>query len=416
MSFCRLTFACAACPPQHTAGLVRMVVLVAVVFLDGRTSADMMCSLPEGPGLLAPKVDLLPLCVSSRCSEKQRWSSSSSKGSRVKLSEGKENLRPPALGMGSGPRDVILPDMYRTVPEALEAANAGDRIFFREGRFVWDNLAVVREHMRITGDDKSCLLGAWLFNADTAGLFQGVCCAVKHEQKAALPDAAITSFSADWILEDCELRALHSPVIRLLDSANMTLLYCNIGGLGAGEAAADDDSLRATDAVVAMFDANVVLYRCCIEDTGDADTRPPRDLRGNIIQLSHTGAAAAGLRATNARGKAGALIQVAGSKPTAPQPLFTLCGGVRLFHSAKARLEQCTACNNDVTLTVSASASAVVRKCRLTCGNEGFALLRGGTHFTCFTRTQVQILPPEVRRAQCYVSLEAAFSSFYLLC
>ena len=110
------------------------------------------------------------------------------------------------------------------------------------------------------------------------------------------------------------------------------------------------------------------------------------------------------------------MIQVAGSKPTAPQPLFTLCGGVRLFHSAKARLEQCTACNNDVTLTVSASASAVVRKCRLTCGNEGFALLRAGTHFTCFASTKVQILPPEVRRAQCYASLEAALSSLYLLC
>ena len=81
-------------------------------------------------------------------------------------------------------------------------------------------------------------------------------------------------------------------MLRLLDAANITLLSCNIGGVGSGQGAegdspeaiaADEDLLRATDAVVALSSANVLLYRCRVEDTGHADSRPPRDLQGNII-------------------------------------------------------------------------------------------------------------------------------------
>ena len=65
------------------------------------------------------------------------------------------------------------------------AAGAGDRIFFREGSFTWEHVAMVCERIQISGDDKSCLLGAWLLQADTAGLFQGVCCASKHHNEPA---------------------------------------------------------------------------------------------------------------------------------------------------------------------------------------------------------------------------------------
>ena len=291
-------------PKRNQLGLVHMLVAVAVL-LDGRTAADIACSLPEGPGLLAPKIDVLPSCVSSRCSDKQRWSSGHKrKGAGTAVLT--ERMR-----MRSG-RDVVLPDEFSIVADALEAAKAGDRVFFREGRFAWQDMAVVREHMHIAGDDKSCLLGPWLLQTDSTGLFQSLCCAVKHnrEDKTILPDATITSFSASWILEDCELRAVHAPVLRLLDDANTTLLSCNIGGVGGSGDSADDDLMRATDAVVANRRSNVLLYRCRIEDTGDADSRPPRDLRGNII-VSAQPCRPMGMRAIHPyNGKSGFLMEI----------------------------------------------------------------------------------------------------------
>jgi hypothetical protein len=268
---------------------------------------------------------------------------------------------------------VVLPDSFRTVSDALEAAGAGDRIFFREGSFTWEHVAMVCERIQISGDDKSCLLGAWLLQADTAGLFQGVCCASKHhnEPAAVLPHATITSFSASWIFEDCELRAVRAPVFRLFDEANSTLLSCNIGGVGTGDASADEDLLLASDAVVAMSSSNVLLYRCRIEDTGDADTRPPRDLQGNIIEFPSS-AGPAGLKLDLLLGTSGADAQ----EPARNKHEFPLYGGVRLFDSAKARLEQCTATNNDVVLTLSGAASAFVRRCDLASGKDKFAILR----------------------------------------
>jgi hypothetical protein len=352
-----------------------LLAAAAVMVLERRTAADVACSLPEGPGLLAPKVDALPACVSSRCSEAQRWSSSA-RGRRADTRA--PGQQTPAGAGSSWGRDVVVPDACRTVPEALETARAGDRVFFREGRFAWDHMAVVREHMHIAGDDKSCLLGPWLLQEGTAGLFQGVCCAVRHSaaDAAVLPDATVTSFSASWILEDCELRAVHAPVLRLLDNANMTLLYCNVGGVGGGDGSANDDLLRATDAVVAMASSNLLLYRCRIEDTGDADSRPPRDLKGNIISLSRA-SGPVGVRILHPYGRrSSVLLELPGEEPQDQQPEFPLHGGVRLFESAKARLEQCSASNNDVTLSLSGRASAMVHKCKLKCSAEAFALLR----------------------------------------
>jgi len=353
---------------------MRLVTLlvVAAVALDGRrqTAADMACSLPEGPGVLAPKLDLLPPCVSSRCAGRQRWGSSSS--SAVRRQAG----APGGDGSERG-GDIILPDSCRSTDEALLRAGPGDRVFFREGRFAWDNIAVVRQHMHIAGDDKSCLLGAWLLQADTAGLFQGVCCAVKHrgEASSAISDATITSLSASWIFEDCELRAVRSPVLRLLDSANATLLFCNIGGVGGGNAGIDDDLFRATDAVVAMASSNVLLYRCRVDDTGDMDTRPPRDLQGNIISSVHNHLPT-GVRAQHPYRRSGVVLELPGAESVAERPEHALSGGIRVFESAKARLEQCTASNNDVTITVSGSASVFVRKCLLKCPQEAFAVFR----------------------------------------
>jgi len=352
-------------------GRLHLWLAVAAMLLAGHGAADTMCSLPEGPGLLAPKIDVLPTCVSSRCSDKQ-WLSSHSKP----LQDGPQNSAASETRRG---RDIILPDTCGTVPEALEVAENGDRIFFREGSFTWEHIAVVREHMHIAGDDKSCLLGAWLLQEDTAGLFQGVCCASKQaktEGNACLPDATVTSFSASWIFEDCELRAVCAPVLRLFDSANTTLLSCNIGGVGGSEAsAADDDLLRATDAIVAMSSSNVLLYRCRIEDTGDADSRPPRDLQGNII--SHEPAGRSTLGGINNRGRSSLLQELPGGDSAYDPALdFPLFGGVRLFDAAKARMEQCTTSNNDVTLTVAEGSTAFVRKCVLKCSRESFAVMR----------------------------------------
>ena len=344
-----------------------LLAAAAVVGLERRTAADMACSLPEGPGLLAPKVAALPASVSTRCSDTPGWGSA-----RARLA------RAPA-GAGAHGRDIVVPDACETVAEALEAARAGDRVFVREGRFAWDHVAIVGEHTHIAGDDRSCLLGPWLLQAGTAGLFQGVCCAVKHSSAdaAVLPDATVTSFSASWILEDCELRAVRAPVLRLLHNANMTLLFCNVGGVGGGEGgSSNDDTLRATDAAVVTAWSNLLLYRCRIEDTGDADSRPPRDLKGNIIARARA-SGPVGVRALHPYGRrSGILLELPGDEPQGQAPEFTLCGGVRLFDSAKARLEQCTASNNDVTLTLSGRASAVVYKSVLKCHTEAFALFR----------------------------------------
>ena len=354
-----------------------LLAAAAVMVLERRTAADVAYSLPEGPGLLAPKVDALPACVSSRCSEAQRWSSCSSARGRRADTRAPGQQTPAGAGSSWG-RDLVVPDACRTVPDALETARAGDRVFFREGRFTWDNMAVVREHMHIAGDEKSCLLGPWLLQEGTAGLFQGVCCAVRHSaaDAAVLPDATVTSFSASWILEDCELRAVHAPVLRLLDNANTTLLYCNVGGVGGGDGKDNDDLLRATDAVVAMASSNLLLYRCRIEDTGDADSCPPRDLKGNIISLSRA-SGPVGMRIVHPYGRrSSVLLELPGEEPQDQQPEFPLHGGVRLFESAKARLEQCSATNNDVTLSLSGRASAIVYKSELKCNAEAFALLR----------------------------------------
>ena len=353
---------------------LRMAAVAAVFMLDGRTAADMACSLPEGPGLLAPKVDMLPHCVSSRCSDKQRWGSGNSE---AETGGGRDEQRGgyPAARAHARGRDVIVPDTCWTAEEALHVARPGDRVFFREGSFAWDDIAVVRRHMHIAGEDKSCLLGAWLLQAETTGLFQGVCCAAKHqgEPLAGLADATVTSLSASWIFEDCELRAVRGPVLRLLDSANVTLLFCNIGGVGGGNASLDDDLLRATDAVVAMSSSNALLYRCGIDDTGDVDTRPPRDLQGNIISHGNVATGAA-LRAPR---RSGVMAEGAGRHGGEDEkPEHSLPGGIRVFHSAKARLEQCTSTNNDVTITLSGAASVVVRKCVLKCSQDSFALLR----------------------------------------
>lgn len=54
----------------------------------------------------------------------------------------------------------------------------------------------------------------------------------------------------------------------------------------------------------------------------------------------------------------------------------SLPGGIRVFHSAKARLEECTSTNNDVTITLSGSAAVVVRNCLLRCSPDSFAVFR----------------------------------------
>ena len=366
-------------PPRGSRRAILLVAAAALVFAAG-AAGNMMHSLPEGPGLLAPRLDLLPAYVSSRACSDRTVSARSGHGDPADA--------PSAATLRAGVlrgRDVILPDACRDVGEALELASSGDRLFFREGSFAWEHVAVVGERLHIAGDDRSCLLGAWLLQEKTAGLFQGVCCATKHQhgRTAALPDATITSFSASWVLEDCEIRAVHAPVLRLLDAANITLLSCNIGGVGSGQGAegdspeaiaADEDLLRATDAVVALSSANVLLYRCRVEDTGHADSRPPRDLQGNIIAKLRPAVALG--RHTSEAGRQKDARNVAGKDVEEEQPEFPLHGGIRAFDAARVRLEQCTTSNNDVTLTLAAQASAVVRRCELQCGQEGFSLLR----------------------------------------
>jgi hypothetical protein len=78
-------------------------------------------------------------------------------------------------------------------------------------------------------------------------------------------------------------------------------------------------------------------------------------------------------------GKSGFLMEISGTEDHDRAPDFTLCGGVRLFELAKARLEECTSSNNDITLTMCGDSSAMVRKCQLISSEEGFAVLRASS-------------------------------------
>ena len=78
------------------------------------------------------------------------------------------------------------------------------------------------------------------------------------------------------MFEDCELRAVDCPSLRMVGRANCTLLRCNLGGLDSKA------ELLATHAISA-FDASVaLLVRCAIEDSGCAEDRPARDADGEV--------------------------------------------------------------------------------------------------------------------------------------
>jgi hypothetical protein len=174
-------------------------------------------------------------------------------------------------------RDLIIPDTHATIESAIQHADHGDQVFARAGvHQAPEALFVNRTSIHICGDEQANFLCRWFLMERSWGTFQGVSCAYRLPEDAIIDEACITAFSALWLFEDCELRAVDCPTMRLVGHANCTLLRCNLGGLDS------EAGLLATNALSA-FDASVVLLHCCaIEDTGCFADRPARDDHGEV--------------------------------------------------------------------------------------------------------------------------------------
>ena len=199
------------------------------------------------------------------------------------------------------------------------------------------------------------MLGRWLLHTRSRGVFQGLSCAFSQEAGAALQHACVTSYTAHWVMSDCEVRSARGAALLLLEDADMTLEACNVGGVGEG----GDD--MATDVVVARHAAAATLRSCRLEDSGDVDARPLRGVRsgGGLIDPGRLSVLGGG-------GGGGRRRRAAEVPPIA--------GGVQAWHSARVVVERCHARNNDVTLTLSHAACIQVAGSQLRAGE--FAVAR----------------------------------------
>jgi len=149
--------------------------------------------------------------------------------------------------------DIVIPDTHENISAAMKDVTEKHRILARSGDHRWDGLLTVTEEKDVAfdlrGESGTRLLGRWLlpacpeYESSSKGTFKGITCAYatddylmdgfpEDDPDAQMPHALFIVMGGPWKIGACELRAASADVFVVVHVADVTLVKCQIGGMG----------------------------------------------------------------------------------------------------------------------------------------------------------------------------------------
>lgn len=131
----------------------------------------------------------------------------------------------------SSKSNIIVPDHYSSLQEALRFAKEEEYIFLRSGSYSGDIVIENSVHVIIQGEDGTKLKGQITLSGQSSGTFRDIVVASTEE------DCIAMSGNAEWIFEECSFMSEGGQAVSCKDASKITLTECNLGATSAKEQA-----------------------------------------------------------------------------------------------------------------------------------------------------------------------------------
>uniref|UniRef100_A0A061RCW2 Right handed beta helix domain-containing protein n=1 Tax=Tetraselmis sp. GSL018 TaxID=582737 RepID=A0A061RCW2_9CHLO len=135
--------------------------------------------------------------------------------------------------------DLVVPDVFGTLAEALKQACPGQRVFLRQGEYTVGAtdaksghvgakgadtvLHVSGSRVRIAGEPGTVLRGMLVLADGSSGHIDGV-------RIVDAGDCCVRALGGEWEFSSCHLQCGHAASIRAVGSSKISLVGCRLGG------------------------------------------------------------------------------------------------------------------------------------------------------------------------------------------
>jgi hypothetical protein len=176
---------------------------------------------------------------------------------------------------------IEIPGTHNDIKSAIETVELDHDIFVGEGDHRWEDYLTIPFHsdqdieLNVYGVKGSRLLGRWIIPASDiapfycSGSFNDIVCAYATSVYLTddyKPNSVFSILGGPWSFRACEVRAASAEAIIALDQANVSLVNCQVGGMGLPWTL--NGTMSAANGLVADGDSWTSMNCCTVEFCG----------------------------------------------------------------------------------------------------------------------------------------------------